>query len=407
MNGGTVGRVRTLPRSFPQRLLSAARVDADTAGVVGLTLTSLLVLWLQPVDAAAGVSRGSDALAIAFVLLTMIPLLWRRRAPLMVAVIAVCASLIGSTRGYALALTSVGAFVALASAAYLTDRRRTVALGGFTLVALITISSIAGGSFIGVQALIVDASAPLLALFAGDVMRTRRLYAERWQARAEEVERLRDADRQRAVAQERVRLARDVHDIVGHYLAGIALQARAGLRRVRSDPARTTDALTEIDHLASDALAETRRAVGIIRSADALSDLRPAPGIEDIEELIARVRTPDVRIELRRDQASRSLPASMQTAAYRIVQEALSNVIKHAGPATAQVTIEQQPDALTVTVRDDGKATANARSDEQGNGLLGMRERAEQVGGTLQVGPRSDGGWRVEATLPVRDADLA
>ena len=394
-------------RSFPLRLLSAVRVPADTVAIAGLTLASLLVLWLQPVDAAAGVSRGSDALAVAFVLLTMIPLLWRRRAPLTVAVIAVCASLIGSTRGYALALTSVGAFVALASAAYLTDRRRTVALGGFTLVALITISSIAGGSFIGVQALIVDASGPLLALFAGDVMRARRVYAERWQARAEEIERLRDADRQRAVAEERVRLARDVHDIVGHYLAGIALQARAGLRRVRSDPARATDALTEIDHLASDALAETRQAVGIIRSADALSDLRPAPSIADIEELIARVRTPDVRIELRRDQPGRSLPASLQTAAYRIVQEALNNVIKHAGPATAQVTIEQQPDALTVTVRDDGKATANARPDEQGNGLLGMHERAEQVGGTLRAGPQSSGGWRVRATLPLREGDVA
>ncbi len=383
------------------------RVPADTAGIAGLTLASLLVLWLQPVDAAAGVSRGSDALAVAFVLLTMIPLLWRRQAPLTVAVIAVCASLIGSTRGYALALTSVGAFVALASAAYFTDRRRTVALGGFTLVALITISSIAGGSFIGVQALIVDASGPLLALFAGDVMRSRRLYAERWQARAQEIERLRDADRQRAVAQERVRLARDVHDIVGHYLAGIALQARAGLRRVRSDPARTTDALTEIDQLASDALAETRQAVGIIRSADALTDLRPAPGIDDIGDLIARVRTPDVRIELRRDHPGRSLPASLQTAAYRIVQEALNNVVKHAGPTTAQVTIEQQPDALTVTVRDDGKATANAHRDEQGNGLPGMRERAEQLGGTLQAGPQSGGGWRVRATLPVRGADLA
>ena len=100
-------------------------------------------------------------------------------------------------------------------------------------------------------------------LFAGDVMRTRRLYADRWRARAQEIEELRDADQQRAVAEERVRLARDVHDIVGHYLAGIALQARAGLRRVRTDPARATQALTEIDQLASDALAETRQAVAI------------------------------------------------------------------------------------------------------------------------------------------------
>jgi uncharacterized membrane protein YfcA len=99
VNGGTVGRVSTPMRSLPQRLLSAVRVHAGTAGVVGLTLTSLLVLWLQPVDAAARVSRGSDALAIAFVLLTTMPLLWRRQAPLTVAVIAVCASLIGSRAG--------------------------------------------------------------------------------------------------------------------------------------------------------------------------------------------------------------------------------------------------------------------------------------------------------------------
>ena len=338
------------------------------------------------------------------VLATMVPLLWSRRAPLAVAVVAVCASLIGSTRGYALALTSIGAFVALASAAYFTDRRRTVALGAFTLVALVTISSIAGGSFIGVQPFIVDASGPLLALFAGDVMRTRRLFAERWQARAQEIERLRDADRQRAVADERVRLARDVHDIVGHYLAGIALQARAGLRRARSDPGRTTAALTEIDHLASEALAETRQAVGIMRSAQALVDLRPAPGIEDIEDLIERVRTPEVRIELRRGQPGPSLPATLQTAVYRIVQEALNNVVRHAGPATAQVTIEQRPEALTVTVRDDGVAIGTTGADEHGNGLLGMRERVEQIGGTLLAGPERGGGWRVRATLPVPDA---
>ena len=376
--------MRTTQTPVRLRVLSAAGAHADAVGVAALTLGSLLVLWLQPVDPSAGVSRHRDALAVGFVLLSTLPLLWRRHAPLAVAAITVCASLIGSARGYALALTTVGALVALASAAYVTDRRRTVALSAFTMLALITISSIAGGSLIGVQPLVVDASAPLLALFAGDLMRTRRVYADRWRARAQEIEELRDADQQRAVAQERVRLARDVHDIVGHYLAGIALQARAGLRRVNSDPARTTQALTEIDHLASDALAETRQAVGIIRSTDALTDLRPTPGIDDIEDLIARLRTPEVHIEMRRDPPTNALPATVQTAAYRIVQEALNNVIKHASPARAQVTIEQHPDALTVTVRDDGLTAPTARPGEQGSGLRGMRERAEQLGGTLK-----------------------
>jgi len=399
--------VRRPLSSLPPRLLGFVRVHADAAGVVGLTLASLVVLLLAPVNPGEGVSRHHDALAVVFVLFCTVPLLWRRQAPLTVAGLVVCVSLVGSVRGYAVALTTVGALVGLASAAYLTDRRQTVALGVFTLVALITISSIAGGSLLGLQPLVSDASAPLLALFAGDVMRTRRLYADRWRARAQEIEQLRDADQQRAVAQERVRLARDVHDIVGHYLAGIALQARAGLRRVRTDPARATQALTEIDQLASDALAETRHAVGIIRSADGLADLRPAPGIDDIEDLIARVSTPEVRVELRRDQPTTTLPATLQTAVYRIVQEALNNVIKHAGPATAQITIEQQPDALSVTVRDDGASVRPVHSNEPGNGLRGMRERAEQVGGTLLAGPENHGGWRVQATLPVRDAGRA
>ena len=393
--------------SPPRRLLGFAHAHADTAGVAGLTLAALLVLLLAPVNPEEGVSRHHDALAVLFVLLSIVPLLWRRQAPVTVAALVVCVSLVGSVRGYAVALTTVGALVGLASAAYLTDRRRTVGLGVFTLVALITISSIAGGSLLGLQPLVSDVSAPLLALLAGDVMRTRRLYADRWRARAQEVEQLRDADQQRAVAQERVRLARDVHDIVGHYLAGIALQARAGLRRLRTDPARATEALTEIDQLAGDALAETRRAIGIIRSSDVLADLRPAPGIDDIEDLIARVSTPDVRVELRRDQPTTALSATVQTVAYRIVQEALNNVIKHAGPATAQITIQQQPDALTVTVRDNGGTVLHVHSNEQGNGLRGMRERAEQVGGTLLAGPESHGGWRVHATLPVPDAHLA
>jgi signal transduction histidine kinase len=233
------------------------------------------------------------------------------------------------------------------------------------------------------------------------------LYAERWRSRAEEIERLRDADQQRAVAQERVRLARDVHDIVGHYLAGIALQARAGLRRVRTDPARAAQALTEIDQLAGNALAETRQAVGIIRSEDASADLRPAPGIGDVEDLIARVRTPEVRVELHCDRSTSALPATLQTAAYRIVQEALNNVIKHASPATAQVTIKRQTDALTVTVLDDGSTAPNPAPNGSGNGLRGMRERAEQAGGILEAGPDKRGGWRVQARFPLRESDVA
>jgi signal transduction histidine kinase len=164
--------------------------------------------------------------------------------------------------------------------------------------------------------------------------------------------------------------------------------------------------LTEIDQLAGDALAETRQAIGVIRSADAGADLRPAPGIGDVEDLIARLRTPEVRVELHRDPSTSALPATLQTAAYRIVQESLNNVIKHASPATAQVTIKRHADALTVIILDDGNAAPNPARNGPGNGLRGMRERAEQAGGILEAGPDTRGGWRVRATFPLREADI-
>ncbi|MFL5863091.1 MAG: hypothetical protein ACJ780_20345, partial [Solirubrobacteraceae bacterium] len=180
-------------RSRAASLLGTLRAHGDAVGVAALTAASLLVLWLQPIDPGAGVSRHRDWLAVVFVLLSTLPLLLSRRAPLTVAVIVVCVSLVGSVRGYALAISTVGALVALAAGAYLTDRARTVALGIFTLLALVVVSAVSGGLLLHLQPLVANASAPLLALIAGDVMRTRRLYADRWQARAEEIERLRDA----------------------------------------------------------------------------------------------------------------------------------------------------------------------------------------------------------------------
>ena len=187
--------------------------------------------------------------------------------------------------------------------------------------------------------------------------------------------------------------------MVGHALAGIALQARAARRLVERDPARTAEALDEIDELASRALSDTRETIGLIRAPDQPAELHPQPRLEDLEELVARLQEDDLRVELHRHGDPARVPAVVQASAYRIVQEALSNVVKHARPASAVVAVAVADGALELDVRDDGHRLP--ADDGRGHGLIGMRERAAQYGGSVDAGPSPDGGWRVHARLPL------
>jgi signal transduction histidine kinase len=226
------------------------------------TAACLVVLLVEPVASDTGVSREADAAAIAIVLLTTLPLALRRRFPLAVAALIVPISLYGTLHGYAVNITVLGALFALASAAYYTDRPRTVAIGVYAMVAILIGSVVSGGPLLSVQLLVSNLASPILAVAVGEALRSRRDYARRWRARAHEIEELRDADQARAMAQQRVQIAADVHDVVGHRLAAITVQARAAGRL--SGDERVVAALAEIDSLATAALADTRRAVGEI-----------------------------------------------------------------------------------------------------------------------------------------------
>jgi signal transduction histidine kinase len=221
----------------------------------------------------------------------------------------------------------------------------------------------------------------LLALWIGDLLREARESTRRLS--------------QLAVAQDRMRIAREVHDVVGHSLVGIALQARAASRRLERDPVKAAAAIEEIDRLATSALADTRRAVGVIRAGEA--ETAPQPTLDQLDALVARLEAPDMHVRLER-KADVGVPVLVQSTAFRIVQEALSNVVKHARPATAVVSVRLAGDALAVEVRDDGAARA---ANGGGHGLQGMRERAELCGGTLEAGPAPEGGWLVRARLPI------
>lgn len=341
-----------------------------------------------------GVTRDADALGVLLGIAASAPIAFRRAAPFPVLVVTAAAVVWASARGSAIAAAGLGPALAATSAAYLTDRRGTIAasiiFAGTSVAA--THLALAGDPGERVQiatGLVVSVLAPLI----GDVLRT-------LHQRNRELEALREVEAREAVAQDRVRIARDVHDVVGHALAGIALQARAGRRLVARDPERTAEALRQIDELATRALGETREAIGRIRGPEQAAELRPQPGLDDLDELVARLHEDDqLTVSLRREGDASAVPATVQASAFRIVQEALSNVVKHARPAHAVVTVAATDGALEVDVRDDGRRAP--ADDGRGHGLRGMRERAAQCGGSLDAGPDPGGGWRVHARLPV------
>ena len=236
-------------------------------------------------------------------------------------------------------------------------------------------------------------------LLIGDLLRARKEQNALLAERNRELEGLRETERRSAIVEERMRIAREVHDAVGHSLVAITLQTRAGLRRLSRSPERAADALREIEALAARALEETRTAVATIRSDTDGSPLRRQPTVADLPLLVRSMRAPDLDVDLTVDPATGDLPTSLQSAAYRIVQESLSNVAKHARPAHSAVRLGQDGEAFVIEITDDGASAAGA---EEGSGLRGMRERAEQHGGNLEAGPAPGGGWRVRATFPVR-----
>jgi signal transduction histidine kinase len=203
-----------------------------------------------------------------------------------------------------------------------------------------------------------------------------------------------------AVAEERTRIARELHDVVAHAVSVIVLQARGARHALDSEPAEARGAVDAIETTATGALAEMRRLLGMLRADDETLALAPQPSLAGLEALAAQVREAGLPVELQVEGEPRELPPGIDLSAYRIVQEALTNVLKHAGPrASARVLVRYGDDQVEVEVADDGAGEANAETG--GHGLLGMRERVTVFGGAFESGPRPDGGFAVRAYLPL------
>jgi signal transduction histidine kinase len=243
-----------------------------------------------------------------------------------------------------------------------------------------------------------------MAATAGDAIRSRRAFVQAVQERAERAERTREEEARRRVAEERLRIARDLHDVVAHHIALVNVQAGVAAHVMDKRPDQAKEALSHVREASRSALNELRATVGLLRqSGDPEAPTEPAPGLDRLDELVGTFRSAGQRVEVARADQGTALPAAVGLAAYRIIQEALTNVRKHAGAeAKAEVSVVRVGPHLEITVLDDGTGEAQRPADGGGHGLLGMRERVTALRGTLTTGPRYGGGFRVHAILPVK-----
>ncbi|SCF00249.1 Signal transduction histidine kinase [Micromonospora viridifaciens] len=260
-------------------------------------------------------------------------------------------------------------------------------------------------------AFLPQATTLAVAMLLAALMRSRAAYAAEVRHRLNQAERERELEAQRLVTEERLRIARDLHDTVGHAIATITVQSAAALRLLDAEPERAREALVSIRGTGKAALAEMRATLGQLRSdgraGPAAPDLHGRraqeqnTGLHRLPELLAAVRAAGLPVVPHSELSGERLPAALDEVAYRIVQESLTNVLRHAGPAArAEVLLQAAPDSLCVEVRDDGVGAGAGGTPSGGRGLIGMRERVEALSGRFEAGPRPGGGFRVRAILP-------
>ncbi|MHC5908259.1 sensor histidine kinase [Streptomyces sp. S6] len=265
----------------------------------------------------------------------------------------------------------------------------------------------------GVVVTIVFLTVPfVLAWVLGDSMRTRRAYLAQLEERAARLEREREAQAKVAVAAERARIARELHDVVAHNVSVMVVQADGAAYVLDAAPDQAKKALETISSTGRQALAEMRRLLGVLRTGEHREggEYVPQPDVEQIEDLVQQCRGSGLPVDFKVEGTARPLPSGVELTAYRIVQEALTNTRKHGGPnAGASVRLVYFDDGLGLLVEDDGKGAPHelyeeGGADGQGHGLIGMRERVGMVGGTLDAGPRPGGGFRISVLLPLKPA---
>jgi signal transduction histidine kinase len=383
------------------RTLDPERRDiAFAAALLAIFLTELLT---------SAAREGPVWLNVLGAVLLCGPLAFRRRSPTLV-MLAVGAGAVLLEATATTPRETISAIFAICvppwTAAVGRDVRQaaeTLATCFAAVLAMWAVDGFAGdavGDVLGVYILAV------IGWFAGRALRHRKALTDELAAKTARLEAEQEERSRRAVAAERRRIARELHDVVAHNVSVMTIQAGAARSVVDHDPARAEEALEVVQQAGREALTEMRRMLGIMRPGDAAPELAPQPSLSGVAELVERARESGLPVALSVEGDPVTLSTGIDLAAYRIVQEALNNTIKHAGRASARVVVRYEPDALELEVADDGRGPALSGSAQSavpagGHGLVGMKERVALYGGELETGRRRGGGFRVRARLPL------
>ncbi len=351
---------------------------------------------MAEVEVVSGQVSGPRGAAAVLALPMTLPLIARRRFPLPVAGAVGVTFLLNWAVGVDLynylATVLVGLITAYTVAAYVRLPLALVGLGWLYLA--IAVSALQGVSGLVWGAILVGGAG-----LAGFAIRDRRAHVVRLAELARELEVTRDEHALAAAAAERSRIARELHDIVAHSVSVMVIQAGAAEQVLASEPARAQEPLRSIQDTGRKALVELRRLLQVLRVDGAEPALAPQPRLRDLDTLMDRVRASGLTVNLHVEGAHEDVPPGVDVTAFRIVQEALTNVLKHAGATKASISVRYDRDSVRLEIVDDGQRPG--RTGGNGHGLIGMRERAVLCGGTVDAAPRPAGGFAVRAHLPL------
>jgi signal transduction histidine kinase len=349
------------------------------------------VVWTVALMTTTTGHHLRDGVAVTAAAIACAALAVRRRWPYPVLLISTVAAeaYLARVAGGGGTLILAAPLIALYTVAESANRRRSLLVAGMLVLMIGALhTALKSGRWLGPENLALAALGGL-AVAAGEASRNRRAYLAEALLRTQE-----------RVTEERLRIARDLHDSVGHHLALINVQAGVAGHVLTDQPTPVRQTLEQIRQSSRSALDELRDAVGLLRRPDEpAAPVEPAVGLAGLDELLAGFERTGLRIDCRRDGDRRALPPATDVVAYRVVQESLTNVRKHAGPVAVRLRLRHEPAVLTVEVENDGPA-ATRTAGPDAHGLIGMRERVVALGGSLRAGPRPAGGFRVSARLP-------
>jgi signal transduction histidine kinase len=391
------------PAARPGRSGLVGALDRMRRSPLAFDITLAVVLAVMTVAASAAEAHPSQTtdqpppgshlatapLGYLLVAVSALALIWRRRRPVLVLGVSLGSVLIYTCLGYMNGAAVLNPLFALYAVAVAVPTATAIALSGITMLSLMAATAAFGafGTGGGFDLIPLEVAA---ALFLG-----------LWVASRARALREREEQARRAVDAERLRIARELHDVVAHTMATINVQAGVAAHVIDRQPDEAARALEVIKQASKEGLRELRGILNVLRQADEVDERSPAPRLSQLDALVENATRAGLPTSVTVDGQARQVAPTVDLTAYRIVQESLTNALRYAGPTTAQVTLAYSDEALHVEVLDGGRGRADGTPEGAGHGIAGMRERAEAVGGTLIAGPRPEGGFRVQARLPL------